>query len=48
MMVIVEQLAAGKTEVLAENLPQRHCVHHKSHMIRHGLKSGPSRWKASD
>jgi hypothetical protein len=31
MMVIVEQLA-GETEVLGENMPQRHFIHHKSHM----------------
>jgi hypothetical protein len=36
MMVIVEQLVEweleGKAEVLGENLPQCHFVHHKSHM----------------
>jgi hypothetical protein len=43
-MVIVEQLVeskiAEKTEVLGENLPQHHFVHHKSHMTRPGLKPG--------
>jgi hypothetical protein len=36
MMMIVEQLAerrlAAETEVLGENLPQCHFVHHKSRM----------------
>jgi hypothetical protein len=42
MMMIVEQFVewrlAGETEVLGENLPQRHFVHQKSHMTRPGLE----------
>jgi hypothetical protein len=38
VIVIVEKLVewrlAGETEVLGENLPQRHFVHHKSNMTR--------------
>jgi hypothetical protein len=37
----------GKTEVLGENLLQRHFVHHKSHMTRPRLEPGPPRWEAS-
>jgi hypothetical protein len=51
-MVTVEQLMkwrlADETEVLGENLPQLHFVHHKSHMTRTGLEPGPPRWEDSD
>jgi hypothetical protein len=47
MMVIVEQLVewrlAGETEILGENLPQLHFVHHKSHMTGPELEFGPPR-----
>jgi hypothetical protein len=42
MKMIVKQLVewrlGGETEVLVENLPQRHFVDHKSHMTRPGLE----------
>jgi hypothetical protein len=52
MMMSVEQSVAwelaGETEVLGESLPQRHFVHHKSHMTLAGIEPGPPRWEARD
>jgi hypothetical protein len=47
VIMMMEKLA-GETEVLGENLPQRHFVHHKSHLTRPGREPGPPLWEASD
>jgi hypothetical protein len=51
MMMSVEQsleLMAREAEILGEDLPNCHSVHHKSNMTSSGLEAGPPRWEAGD
>jgi hypothetical protein len=52
MAMSVEQLVewelSGETEVLGENQPQCHFVHHKSHMTLTGIEPRPPWWEAGD
>jgi hypothetical protein len=52
MMKSVEQSVewelARETEVLGDNLPQRHFVYHKTQMTWPGIETGPPRWEAGN
>jgi hypothetical protein len=45
---LVEWRVSEETEVLGDNLPQRHLIHHKSHLARPEVETGPPRWEADD
>jgi hypothetical protein len=46
MKKLVEwKVLAGETEVLGENLPQRHFIQHKSHFPDPGANPGRRGWK---
>jgi hypothetical protein len=52
MMMNVEQSVEWEleeeAEVLGENLPHCHFVHHETHMTWPGLELGSPRWEAGD
>jgi hypothetical protein len=48
MTMSVEQsaeLMVGEADVLGEDLPNCHSVHHKSNMTSSRLEAGPPRWE---
>jgi hypothetical protein len=47
--LVCESRLVGETEVLGENLPQRHFLSiTESHMTRPGFEPGPPQWEAGD
>jgi hypothetical protein len=50
LFLVLEQwwneIDRGRLKYSQENLSQRHCVHHKSHVGSPGTESGPPRWEA--
>jgi hypothetical protein len=44
----VEWALAGETEVLGENLPQSHFIHHKYRMTWPEIEPGLPRWEAGN
>jgi hypothetical protein len=39
---------AGETEVIGENLSQRHFFRHKSYLSKPGLEPGEPKWETTD
>jgi hypothetical protein len=48
MKQLAEWDLAEETEVLGENLPQLHFVHHKTYTNWTGIEPGPQRWETGD